>query len=131
MMQAWLHLISVLPPERSDSIDARCGLNVRTSLLPERSRGKSPLGPSVNTLSNTVPVFVVTFGVFHKPLKNSGQYSTALGSLVHSNFRSSRAGLPPIMNSVKAFRSQHSSRVMHSKCHDGTLLRISLYQIGP
>ena len=74
MMHAWLDLISVLPPERSDSIDARCELNVRTSLLPERSCGKSPLGPSVNTLSNTVPVFVVTFGVFHKPLKNSGQY---------------------------------------------------------
>ena len=71
MMHAWLDLISVLPPERSDSIDARCELNVRTSLLPERSCGKSPLGPSVNTLSNTV--FVVTFGVFHKPLKNSGQ----------------------------------------------------------
>ena len=77
MMHAWLDLISVLPPERSDSIDARCELNVRTSLLPERSCGKSPLGPSGNTLSNTVHgVFVVTFGVFHKPLKNSGQYFT-------------------------------------------------------
>ena len=70
-------------PRRFSSIRAHHELNVHISLPPERSCGKAPLGPSANTLSRPLAVFVVTFvGVFHKPLKNLGQLGCNGGAWV-------------------------------------------------